>query len=96
MIWCLVTFVVQNLFQAPGPAIFELYYPVAFILASLSRHGWVLLERNLTHESLLRRPLETLLANLGVSLVLIQLIRSILNVMLNGILSAVADLFDWK
>jgi len=33
MLGAYVTFVVQNLFKPLGPAIFELYYPVALILA---------------------------------------------------------------
>jgi len=90
MLGAYVTFVVQNLFKPLGPAIFELYYPVALILAFIiTAMVGVLLERTLIRK-LYGRPLETLLATWGVSLVLIQLIRSISTSMLIGILAAVA------
>lgn len=89
MLGAYVTFVVQNLFKPLGPAIFELYYPVALVVSFIvTAMVGVLLERTLIRK-LYGRPLETLLATWGVSLVLIQLIRSISTSMLIGILVAI-------
>jgi len=90
MLGAYVTFVVQSLFKPIGGIVFELYFPIALV-ASFVVTGLVgvLLERTLIRQ-LYGRPLETLLATWGVSLVLIQLIRSISTAMLIGILAAIA------
>ncbi|MCS5690905.1 branched-chain amino acid ABC transporter permease [Cyanobium sp. FGCU-6] len=90
MLGAYVTFVVQSVFKPIGGVIFELYFPVALVLSFLVTAIFgVLLERTLIRQ-LYGRPLETLLATWGVSLVLIQLIRSISTSMLIGILVTVA------
>lgn len=90
MLGAYVTFVVQALFKPMGGVLFELYFPIA-LLASFVVTGLVgiLLERTLIRQ-LYGRPLETLLATWGVSLVLIQLVRSVTTAMVLGILAAVA------
>lgn len=90
MLGAYVTFVVQAMFKPMGGVLFELYFPIA-LLASFVVTGLVgvLLERTLIRQ-LYGRPLETLLATWGVSLVLIQLVRSVTTAMLLGILAAVA------
>lgn len=88
MLGAYVTFVVQSVFRPMGGIIFELYYPVALVLSFVfTALVGVLLERTLIRK-LYGRPLETLLATWGVSLILIQLIRSISTSMLLGILLA--------
>lgn len=89
MIGAYVTFVVQSIFKPMGGILFELYFPVALV-ASFLVTGLVgmVLERTLIRR-LYGRPLETLLATWGVSLILIQLIRSISTAMLLGIIFAV-------
>jgi urea transport system permease protein len=71
------TFVVQNVFKAFPAPIFDLYIffalPVAFLVAALMG---LVLERGVIR-FLYGRPLETLLATWGVSLILQQLVRSI-------------------
>jgi urea transport system permease protein len=90
MLGAYVTFVVQSIFKPMGGLIFELYFPVALVFSFLVTALFgVLLERTLIRQ-LYGRPLETLLATWGVSLVLIQLIRSISTSMLIGILAAIA------
>jgi urea transport system permease protein len=90
MIGAYVTFVVQSLFKPLPGLLFELYFPVALVLAFLvTALIGALLERTLIRR-LYGRPLETLLATWGVSLVLIQLIRSISTAMLLGIVATVA------
>ncbi len=90
MLGAYVTFVVQSLFKPMGGVIFELYFPVALVLSFIvTALVGVLLERTLIRQ-LYGRPLETLLATWGVSLILIQLVRSISTAMLLGILIAVA------
>ncbi len=90
MLGAYVTFVVQSIFKPMGGLIFELYFPVALVFSFLVTALFgVLLERTLIRQ-LYGRPLETLLATWGVSLVLIQLIRSISTSMLIGILVAIA------
>ncbi len=90
MLGAYVTFVVQGLFRPLGGVLFELYYPVALVFAFIvTALVGVLLERTLIRQ-LYGRPLETLLATWGVSLILIQLIRSISTAMLLGILLTVA------
>lgn len=94
MLGAYVTYVVQSAFKPIGGVIFELYFPISLALAFIvTALIGVLLERTLIRQ-LYGRPLETLLATWGVSLILIQLVRSISNAMLLGIiLSVVTGLF---
>lgn len=77
MIGAYTTFVVQNLFRAHLPAAFDWYLlcavPVSFLAAALVGMA---LERSVIRW-LYGRPLETLLATWGISLVLIQAVRTI-------------------
>jgi len=89
MLGAYVTFVVQGLFKPLPGFLFELYFPVALLFAFLvTALIGAVLERTLIRR-LYGRPLETLLATWGVSLVLIQLIRSISTAMLIGIIAVV-------
>jgi len=88
MLGAYVTFVVQSLFKPLGGVVFELYLPVALVFAFLvTAVVGVVLERTLIRQ-LYGRPLETLLATWGVSLILIQFIRSVTTAMLLGIVVA--------
>ena len=95
MLGCLCHLCGAGIFKPMG-GVFQLYFPVAlmfsFIVTALVG---VLLERTLIRK-LYGRPLETLLATWGVSLVLIQLIRSISTAMLLGILAAIAPGNCWE
>ena len=77
MVGAYATYVVQNLFRAHVPGLFDWYLvcavPVAFAVAAAV--GMVL-ERTVIRW-LYGRPLETLLATWGISLILIQLVRTI-------------------
>ena len=77
MIGAYTTFVVQNLFRAHAPQAFDWYLvcalPAAFAVAALV--GMVL--ERVVIRWLYGRPLETLLATWGISLALIQLVRTI-------------------
>ena len=77
MIGAYATYVVQNLFRAYAPGAFDLYLvaavPVAF--AASAATGMVL-ERSVIR-FLYGRPLETLLATWGISLILIQAMRTV-------------------
>ncbi len=77
MIGAYATYVVQNLFRAHAPALFDWYLlcamPVAFVTAALVG---VALERSVIR-FLYGRPLETLLATWGISLFLIQAVRTL-------------------
>ncbi len=77
MIGAYATYVVQNLFRAYLPGAFDAYVivaiPIAFLASALVG---VLLERSVIRW-LYGRPLETLLATWGISLVLMQAVRSI-------------------
>ena len=89
MLGAYVTYVVQSVFRPMGGVIFEFYYPFALVLSFVvTALVGVMLERTLIRK-LYGRPLETLLATWGVSLILIQLIRSISTAMLLGIILAV-------
>lgn len=93
MIGAYVTFVVQNIFRPLGSSIFEFYYLVALVASFIvTACIGVLLERTLIRK-LYGRPLETLLATWGVSLILIQLIRSISLAIILGI--GVTALLGW-
>lgn len=90
MLGAYVTFVVQSIFKPMGGILFELYFPIALIASFVvTALVGALLERTLIRK-LYGRPLETLLATWGVSLLLIQLVRSVSTAMLLGILAAVA------
>lgn len=89
MIGAYVTFVTQNMFRPLGEGVFQLYYLFALVFAFvITALVGVLLERTLIRQ-LYGRPLETLLATWGVSLVLIQFIRSVSTSMTIGIIVAV-------
>lgn len=77
MLGAYTTFVVQNIFKGFGEPWFELYIlfalPAAFFVAAAAGFG---LERGVIR-FLYGRPLETLLATWGVSLILQQFVRSV-------------------
>jgi urea transport system permease protein len=77
MIGAYTTFVVQNLFRAHAPQMFDLYLvcalPAAFLVSALV--GMVL--ERVVIRWLYGRPLETLLATWGISLGLMQSVRSL-------------------
>jgi urea transport system permease protein len=77
MIGAYATYVVQNLFRSMAPGAFDWYLvaaiPVAFAAAALVGMA---LERTVIR-FLYGRPLETLLATWGISLILIQAVRTI-------------------
>jgi urea transport system permease protein len=77
MIGAYATYVVQNLFRSHWPAAFDAYIvvamPVSFLTAALVG---AVLERGVIRW-LYGRPLETLLATWGISLVLMQAVRSL-------------------
>ncbi len=77
MLGAYTTFVVQNLFRAHAPDLFDysllVALPAAFLVAGLVGVG---IERGIIR-FLHNRPLETLLATWGVSLILQQAVRSI-------------------
>jgi len=77
MIGAYATFVVQNLFRAYLPGAFDYYIaiaiPASFIVAALVG---ALMERSVIR-FLYGRPLETLLATWGISLILMQTVRSL-------------------
>ena len=88
MIGAYVTYVTQNLFRPMGEGIFELYFIFALVFSFIvTGVVGVILERTLIRQ-LYGRPLETLLATWGVSLVLIQFIRSVSTSMTIGIVIA--------
>jgi len=86
MLGAYTTFVVQNGFKLLGGPLFEIYIfvalPAAFIVAAAVG---LLLERSVI-KYLYGRPLETLLATWGVSLILQQFVRSVSWQMVIGIL----------
>jgi urea transport system permease protein len=89
MLGAYVTFVVQSIFKPMGGVLFELYFPIALVASFLvTALVGVLLEKTLIRQ-LYGRPLETLLATWGVSLILVQLVRSVTTAMMLGIVSAV-------
>lgn len=89
MLGAYTTFVVQNLFKGFGDGVFELYIFAAlvasFAVTALVGLG---LERGVVRY-LYGRPLETLLATWGISLMLQQLVRSV-----NGVLAIGLVLFS--
>ena len=85
MLGAYTTFVVQNAFRAIGGPLFEVYIffalMAAFLVAALVG---LLLERGVIRH-LYGRPLETLLATWGVSLILQQFVRSVNWVLVFGL-----------
>jgi len=77
MIGAYATYVVQNLFKSLLPGLFDAYILVAIPVAFVVSAGvGVLLERTVIRW-LYGRPLETLLATWGISLILMQTVRTI-------------------
>jgi len=77
MIGAYTTYVVQNLFRTYLPGVFDAYVLAAIPAAFLVSAGvGAVLERGVIR-FLYGRPLETLLATWGISLVLMQLVRSL-------------------
>lgn len=85
MLGAYTTFVVQNVFKPLGEPLFSTYIlfaiPIAFIFTALVG---LALERTVIRY-LYGRPLETLLATWGVSLILQQFVRSVSGVLMIGI-----------
>jgi urea transport system permease protein len=77
MVGAYATYVVQNLFRGYAPGAFDLYLvaaiPVAFLASAVVGMA---LERSVIR-FLYGRPLETLLATWGISLILIQTVRTV-------------------
>ena len=91
MLGAYTTFVVQNLLKSgPLQGLFPIYLllaiPVAFLVSGLAG---LLLEKTVIRR-LYGRPLETLLATWGVSLILQQFVRSVSTAFILGLLLAVA------
>lgn len=91
MIGAYTTFVVQNLFKTgPLESLFPIYIliaiPTAFLISGLAG---LLLEKTVIRR-LYGRPLETLLATWGVSLILQQFVRSVSTAFFIGLLVAIA------
>ena len=85
------TFVVQNLFKnGPLEALFPLYILVAIPAAFLVSGLFGLLLEKTVIRRLYGRPLETLLATWGVSLILQQFVRSVSSAFALGLVAAVA------
>ena len=91
MLGAYTTFVVQNLFKnGPLEGLFPIYILVAIPLAFLvSGLAGLLLEKTVIRR-LYGRPLETLLATWGVSLILQQFVRSVSSAFVVGLVVAVA------
>ncbi len=85
MLGAYTTFVVQNVFKGWGEPFFSIYIlfaiPISFVIAGLVG---LLLERGVIR-FLYGRPLETLLATWGVSLILRQFVRSVNGTLMIGI-----------
>ncbi len=85
MLGAYTTFVVQNVFKSWGSPWFETYIlfalPLAFLVTAIVG---LILERGVIRY-LYGRPLETLLATWGVSLILQQFVRSVNWVLIIGI-----------
>ena len=85
MLGAYTTYVVQNAFKPLGDTVFNFYIlaalPIAFLVAGLTG---LILEKSVIRY-LYGRPLETLLATWGVSLILQQFVRSVNGVLVIGI-----------
>lgn len=77
MIGAYATFVIQNLFAAYAPERIDWFLPLSFPAAFLAAALFGMLVEATIIRHLYGRPLETLLATWGVSLVLIQLARTL-------------------
>ncbi|MFN5119503.1 MAG: urea ABC transporter permease subunit UrtB [Cyanobacteriota bacterium] len=91
MLGAYTTFVVQNLLKnGPLQGLFPMYIlisiPIAFLVSGLAG---LLLEKTVIRR-LYGRPLETLLATWGVSLILQQFVRSVSSAFILGLLAAIA------
>ena len=91
MLGAYTTFVVQNLFKdGPLEVLFPIYIliaiPIAFVVSGLAG---LLLEKTVIRR-LYGRPLETLLATWGVSLILQQFVRSVSSAFAIGLVLAIA------
>lgn len=85
MLGAYTTFVVQNAFRQLGEPFFEIYIFFALVIAFFVTAGvGLILERGVIRY-LYGRPLETLLATWGVSLILQQFVRSVNWVLVIGI-----------
>ncbi|MEB3341072.1 branched-chain amino acid ABC transporter permease [Okeania sp.] len=86
MLGAYATFVVQNIFNSMGEPIANTYIlfaiPIAFIVGAIAG---LILEKGVIR-FLYGRPLETLLATWGVSLILRQFVRSVNGVLIIGII----------
>jgi len=76
MIGAYATYMVQGFFQAAFPGHYDLYFLVAIPASFLAAAGIGLLVERLLLQRLYGRPLESMLATWGISLVLQQLVRS--------------------
>lgn len=85
MLGAYTTFVVQNAFKGLGDVGFEFYIFFALILAFLVAAAMGLILERWVIRYLYGRPLETLLATWGVSLILQQFVRSVSWVLVIGI-----------
>ena len=77
MIGAYATYVIQNLFRAYLPGLFDAYVLVAIPVSFLAAAAVGALMERIVIRWLYGRPLETLLATWGISLVLMQSVRSI-------------------
>jgi urea transport system permease protein len=77
MIGAYATYVVQNLFRAHLPAAFDFYLLAALPAAFLASAATGMLMERTVIRFLYGRPLETLLATWGISLILIQAVRTV-------------------
>ncbi|MBV5259644.1 urea ABC transporter permease subunit UrtB [Synechococcus moorigangaii CMS01] len=96
MLGAYTTFIVQNVFRSFGEPWFNLYIlfalPIAFLVAAAVGFG---LERGVIRY-LYGRPLETLLATWGVSLILQQFVRSVNWAIALGVIAfLLKDLIRW-
>jgi urea transport system permease protein len=85
-----VTFIVSWVFTNYLPAIYDVYFPVAIVLAFCASGTLGLLVEWVLIRHLYRRPLDTLLATWGLSLILQQVYRSVFGAREVGI-----ELPDW-
>ncbi|MEM7769009.1 MAG: branched-chain amino acid ABC transporter permease [Cyanobacteria bacterium P01_A01_bin.37] len=96
MLGAYTTYVVQNVFKLMGESVQDYYIwaalPLSFVVAALVGFA---LER-LVIRYLYGRPLETLLATWGVSLILIQFVRSVNTAMIAGIVLFCLAFFGGK
>jgi urea transport system permease protein len=85
-----VTFLCSRTFTAYLPGIYDYYFPIAIVLAFCASGALGLLVEWVLIRHLYRRPLDTLLATWGLSLILQQVYRSVFGAREVGV-----DLPDW-